>query len=553
LVTRPVVDPAALPDTVYEVFRASALHWQRNLFLHIPASACSTYAEGPLEYSYEQAFREIEALRECYRDAGFGAGTRVALLLENRPAFFFHWFALNALGVSVVPLNPEYRSGEMGFLLAHSESVAAVALTERVAAVKAAAEAGGVNIPVFDGARVLEGLARVAVAAPPGAQAIAGRAAECGLLYTSGTTGKPKGCILSNDYYLRAGARYANRGGYVRVEMGKARVLTPLPLFHMNAMAGSTMGMVTTGGCVIQLDRFHPRTWWQDVAATRATGVHYLGVMPAILLKLPQARDEREHCVLYGTGANVEPEHHAAFEKRFGFPLIEGWAMTETGSSGAISADHEPRHVGTRCFGRPGSEVEVRLVDEQGIDVPDGAPGELLIRRAGANPAQGFFSGYLKDPQATAAGWAGGWWHSGDMVRRGPDGALHFVDRRKNVIRRGGENISALEVETELLRHPAVAQVAVSAVHDEVRGEEVIAFVVTSAPAPRDQDAARAIAQWALAEMAYYKIPGWIAFVDALPVTATQKIQRGELRALAERTLHKPGCHDLRSMKMRVA
>ena len=549
--TPPVVDPATLPDTVYDVFRVSASRWPGNPFLHIPASACSTYAEGPLDYSYEQALSEIEALRECYRDAGFGAGMRVALLLENRPAFFFHWFALNALGVSVVPLNPEYRAGEMGFLLAHSESVAAVALTERIAAVRAAAGAGGVSIPVFDDSRVRQGLPQLSAHADD--RAIRGRAAECGLLYTSGTTGKPKGCILSNDYYLRAGARYANRGGYVRVEIGKARVLTPLPLFHMNAMAGSTMGMVATGGCVIQLDRFHPRTWWRDVAGTRATGVHYLGVMPAILLKLPEMREEREHCVLYGTGANVEPEHHAAFEKRFGFPLIEGWAMTETGSSSAISADHEPRHVGTRCFGRPSAEVDVRLVDEHGNDVPDGEPGELLVRRAGANPRLGFFSGYLKDPQATAAGWAGGWWHSGDMVRRGADGALHFVDRRKNVIRRGGENISALEVETALLRHPAVTQVAVSAVHDELRGEEVIAFVVGGASAPRDEDAARAIAQWALGEMAYYKVPGWIAFVDALPVTATQKIQRGELRALAERALHAPGCHDVRGMKKRAA
>ena len=201
----PVVDPAALPDAVYEAFRASVSRWPRNPFLHIPASACSTYAEGPLEYSYEQAFSEIEALRECYRDAGFGAGMRVALLLENRPGFFFHWFALNALGVSVVPLNPEYRASEMGFLLAHSESVAAIALSERVAAVKAAAEAGGVSIPVFDESRVRQGLPRIAERID--SRAIVGRDAECGLLYTSGTTGKPKGCILSNDYYLRAGAR----------------------------------------------------------------------------------------------------------------------------------------------------------------------------------------------------------------------------------------------------------------------------------------------------------------------------------------------------------
>ncbi len=545
------VDPAALPGTDYDVFRATAGRCPDHPFLHVPASACAAYADGALEFSYAQALAEVAALLPCYRDAGLGAGMRVALLLENRPAFFFHWFALNALGVSVVPLNPEYRAPEMGFLLAHSESVAAIALTERIAAVAAGAQAGGARLQVFDAARVRDGLPRIA---EPGDGASApSRSTECGLLYTSGTTGKPKGCMLSNDYFVRAGTRYANRGGYVSLEFGKARVLTPLPLFHMNAMGGSTMSMVVTAGCVIQLDRFHPRTWWRDVAQTRATGVHYLGVMPAILLKLPEAPEERAHCVKFGSGANVEPEHHAAFEKRFGFPLLEGWAMTETGSSGAISADQEPRHVGTRCFGRPSAEVALRLVDEQGREVPEGEPGEMLVRRTGPDPALGFFSGYLKDAEATAAGWAGGWWHSGDVARRGPDGSLYFVDRKKNVIRRGGENISALEVETSLLRHPGIAQAAVTAVRDELRGEEVMAFLVAAPGAPRDEAAAAALAQWALGEIAYYKVPGWIAFVDALPVTATQKIQRGELRALAARALRAPGSHDLRALKKRVA
>lgn len=543
------VDPVSLPGTVYEVFRATAARAPGHPFLHVPASACTGYADGPLEYSYAQALAEVEALRIRYRDAGLGAGTRVALLLENRPAYFFHWFALNALGVSVVPLNPEYRAAEMGYLLAHSEVTAAVALGTRVAAVAAAAQSAGVNLPVLDEARVRDGLPRIA--RPGGEAPPPGRATECGLLYTSGTTGKPKGCMLSNDYFVRAGTRYANRGGYVQLEPGRSRVLTPLPLFHMNAMGGSTMGMVVTAGCVIQLDRFHPRTWWRDVAQTRATGVHYLGVMPAILLRLPAVPEERAHCVRYGSGANVEPEHHAAFEQRFGFPLIEGWAMTETGSSGAISADHEPRHVGTRCFGRPSAEVEVRLVDEQGREVADGEPGEMLVRRSGPDPALGFFSGYLKDPQATAAGWADGWWHSGDIARRGPDGSLYFVDRRKNVIRRGGENISALEVETALLRHPAVAQAAVTSVLDELRGEEVMAILVLAPGAPRDAAAAGELAQWALKEMAYFKAPGWITFVDALPVTATQKLQRGELRTLAEEALRGPACHDLRALKKR--
>lgn len=229
--------------------------------------------------------------------------------------------------------------------------------------------------------------------------------------------------------------------------------------------------------------------------------------------------------------------------------------MTETGSSGSISADAEPRHVGMRCFGRPRAEVEVRLVDEHGNDVPEGSPGELWVRRAGPNPALGFFSGYLKDPEATAAGWADGWWHTGDVVRRGPDGSLFFVDRRKNVIRRSGENISALEVETVLLRHPDIAQVAVTAVADPVRGEEVLACIVTRDSASGAQgntmNDARGIVEWCLGEMAYFKAPGWIAFVDALPLTATQKVKRGDLKAFAGSLMDNGDCLDMRVMKRR--
>ena len=545
-----------VPATVFETFAASARRYAQHEFLLVPASACASYAKGDVGYSYAEALSRIVALRDRYRAAGLGPGVRVALLLENRPAYFFHWFALNALGASVVPINPDYRIPEVAFLLEHSEAVLAVAITGRVAGVAAAAAAAaaaatgsGRAIPVIDEAAVLTDLPALKIEtgnAPPG------RSTECALLYTSGTTGRPKGCMLSNDYFLHAGNRYVTRGGYVRITPGESRVLTPLPLFHMNAMGGSTMGMVMSGGCVIQLDRFHPRTWWTDVAATRATGIHYLGVMPAILLALPEVPEERAHRVRYGSGANVEPDHHAAFEARFGFPLIEGWAMTETGSSGSIGADHEPRHVGTRCFGKPRPEVELRLVDESGKDVPRGEPGEMWVRRAGPDPALGFFSGYLKDPQATAAGWAGGWWHSGDVARLGPDGSLHFVDRRKNVIRRSGENISALEVETALLRCPGVAQVAVTSLPDEVRGEEVLACIVPAADMGRSMAGAQSIVDWCLKQMAYYKAPGWIAFVDKLPVTATQKLKRGELRELADSLKRASACFDVRGSKRRA-
>ena len=532
--------PAREAQSPWAALAAAASHCAQSEFLHVPASAARAYAQGPLSYTYAQAHAEATALAARYRQAGYGAGHRVALLLENRPAYFLHWFALNALGVSVVPVNPDYRRAELGYLLAHSEAALVVGLGHHLDDLREAVREAGSGAGVCGEDEVLPPARASAPIAPQ-------RSTECALMYTSGTTGKPKGCLLSNDYFMRMGLRYLDRRGYVELEPGRSRVLTPLPMFHMNAMAGSTMGVVMSASCLIQLDRFHPRGFWQDVAATRATGIHCLGVMPAMLLGLPVAPEERQHQVRYGTAAAVDAKHHAAFEERFGFPLIEGWAMTETGAGAAIGADAEPRHLGTRCFGKLPPEIEIRFVDEQGADVPEGEPGEMLVRRKGAEPRLGFFSGYLKDDHATQAGWAGGWWHTGDVACRWPDGTLHFVDRRKNVIRRSGENISALEVEEALRTHPAVAHVAVTAVPDEIRGEEVMACVVPSGAA--GVETARMIFDWADARLAYFKAPGWVAFVRELPVTATQKVQRGALREQAAAL--RGEAHDLRALKQR--
>ncbi|HKW82529.1 MAG TPA: AMP-binding protein, partial [Burkholderiaceae bacterium] len=383
-----------------------------------------------------------------------------------------------------------------------------------------------------------------------------GERSECALLYTSGTTGRPKGCILTNRYFLHAGAWYAGIGGLAQLRAGEERMLTPLPLVHMNAMAYSTLAMVQTGGCLIALDRFHPGSWWASVRESRATVVHYLGVMPAMLMKAPAAASDRAHGVRFGFGAGVDRSLHAAFEERFGFPLLEAWAMTETGAGAVVIANREPRRIGTSCFGREGDEIEIELVADSGAPAGVDEPGELLVRHAGADPRDGFFAGYLKDPAATDEAWAGGWFHTGDIVKRGADGQLHFIDRRKNVIRRSGENISAVEVESVLLQHPRVKAAAVAAVPDAVRGDEVLACIVCDA-APADDEARRALAadivDWCLGRLAYYKAPGHVAFVDALPLTTSQKVQRGELRTLAAALVGQANCIATGAMKKRPA
>ena len=486
--------------TVHKAFEQTTRTHAAKPFLQVPSEN--------VELTYAQAYQQVDALAARYAGRGYGPGHRVALRLPNGSAFLLHFLALNRIGAAVVPLNPDYRQAELDYVLGHSEAALVVDSSA---------------LDSFD---------------PPRAPR-PGPASECALLYTSGTTGKPKGCLLDNAYFLAVGRRYVDEGGLCALRFGEERLITPLPLFHMNALAVSTTAMILTAGCLVQLDRFHPRTWWRDVARSRATIVHYLGIMPAILMKQPPSPQDRMHRVRFGYGANANPADHAAFEQRFGFPLIEAWAMTETGGGALIAASREPRHVGTRCIGKPPRDLEVRIVEET---------QELLVRQAGADARRGFFSGYLKDEAASADAWRDGWFHTGDCVRRGADGALHFVDRRKNIIRRSGENIAALEVEAALAAHPAVGHVAVIARPDELREEEVMACVVLNPGQPASEATALSIQDWCLERLAYFKAPGHVAFLAELPVTSTNKVQKARLADFAIA----PECSfDLRSRKRR--
>ena len=439
---------------------------------------------------------------------------------------------------------------EVLHILRHSESRLLGGAGEHAARLKRlAAEVTAVSW--FDSSEVSPAQTGVEAPLSPDREPPQGLDAEAALLYTSGTTGKPKGCILSNDYFLTMGEEYNRLGGLCAIG-SEDRLLTPLPPNHMNALATSFMAMLMCGGCVIQLDRFHPKSWWQTVREEGATVIHYLGVMPAILLKLPSRREEDfSGQVRFGFGAGSDPRHQQVFEQRFGFPLIEAWAMTETGGAGMIVAHQEPRHVGQRCIGRPPAGVEVRLVDENGRDVTRGQDGELLVRRSGSDPRQGFFSGYFRDAAATDEGWRGGWWHTGDVLREGPDGSLYFVDRRKNVIRRSGENIAAVEVEAVLLQLEAVANCAVTAVPDEIRGDEVFALVVPSEKVVDQRRFAQELFDAAMQRLSYFKAPGYIAIVDDLPVTASQKISRADVKQRAASLLAAGSAADLRTQKKR--
>jgi acyl-CoA synthetase (AMP-forming)/AMP-acid ligase II len=251
--------------TVHETFLATAAKSPTSAFLHVESVTAANYGIAAGDITWSDAAQRVELLREAFAHAGYGHGHRVGLVLENRPDFLFHWLALNALGVSVVPISTDLRASELKYLIGHSEIELAVARPGAHAELAAAAAAAGTAMSVSGpgAASFPPAATRPPQAGRPGPET------ECALLYTSGTTGTPKGCRLSNAYYLNAGRWYAalgdRPGSFCPVRPGQERIITPLPLNHVNAMAFSAMVVITVGGCLVQLDRFHPKTWWDSV------------------------------------------------------------------------------------------------------------------------------------------------------------------------------------------------------------------------------------------------------------------------------------------------
>jgi acyl-CoA synthetase (AMP-forming)/AMP-acid ligase II len=308
--------------------------------------------------------------------------------------------------------------------------------------------------------------------------------------------------------------------------------------------------MMIAGNCVIVLDRFQPRSLWQDAIATGATVLHYLGVVPSMLLAQPVSAEERQHRIRFGLGGGAHPALMQRFEDRFGFPLVEGWGMTEVGRS--LFNAYEPRHPGRYAIGRARDGLVARVVDDEDRDVSPDTVGELCLRWDGPEgPRWGFFAGYLKDAAATEEGWRGGWWHTGDAVTQAADGTLFFVDRKKHIVRRSGENIAAAEVEMVLAAHPEVGHVAIVAAPDELRDEEVLACIVPAPASSADSAAARRIFDHCNKRLAYYKAPGWILFMPDLPMTGTQKISKPRIFPAGEDPRQRPGIHDMRALKRR--
>lgn len=504
--------------TIQTFFREKARYYAENSFLNVPKDSGRDYHPDGYEITYAEALATIQNWQDILVAAGYGHGHRVAALLANRPEMMLLKLALNGLGISWVPINPDYRASEIAYLLEDSDADLVLVAPPMMGQMIAGRNASSTEVPLVEMDTDLPALPAAKRSAPIQTDVTADT--EASLIYTSGTTGRPKGCMLSHDYELSMGIWYAGRGGLIDFVEGQDRLYCPLPLFHLNAGVLVLFCMVEVGGCQIIPERFRASAWWRELAETRATIAHYLGIVIPALMNRPESEWDYKNKVRFAVGAGVEPNLHRPFEERFGFPLIEVWGMTEM--CRILSCHEEPRMIDTRAMGRPSEGLDVQVWDENDAEVPRGVEGEMVIRYNAETPRRGAFSGYLNLPEATEDSWRGGWFHTGDTVRMDDSDMIFFVDRKKNIIRRSGENIAAAEIEACLQEHSSVERVAVLAVEDPLRDEEVMACIMGK-PEP---ELAENLFNWCFERLTYYKAPGWIRFVDDIPVTGTQKIQK---------------------------
>jgi acyl-CoA synthetase (AMP-forming)/AMP-acid ligase II len=334
------------------------------------------------------------------------------------------------------------------------------------------------------------------------------------LLYTSGTTtGRPKAVPFTSEM-LATMVDYTEMFGV----SPRDRCIFVTPLFHGNAN-GAWMSALLYGASAVFPRRFSARAFWPLVDTYRPTYLFTLSPIVNILMSLPPSPIERSSSlrlfIALGAAAGAP-----AIEARYGVPIIDWYGMTEAGT-GTYTRLGDERRPGSAGRPFPGSSMRILRPDGREADI--GEVGEVAFRLDGIG-----FTGYVEDPEATAAAIKGDWFMTGDLGRFDADGFFYFVDRQKDIVRRGGENISTIEVETVLRGHPQVADVAVIGAADDVMGERIVAVVV---PVQRDDPPELiALRNAAAAQLASFKLPDEIMIVDELPRTATGKVEKFRLR-----------------------
>lgn len=478
--------------------------------------------ESGARWTWAQARDIARGTAAALQARGLKAGDTLLAWLPTGETLMRTWFAANYLGAILVPLNPSYRGRILEHAVSLSDARLMVAhpnLAERLAMI----DRGRLDHVILDSAAT-EGTGLDCTLEP--VSALDGDATALVedyqpqiwdtqmIIFTSGTTGPSKGVI---NAYFQLWTTGQGSYGYMTAE---DRMLINLPMYHVGGTS-SMMAVLASGGSAALFEAFSTHHFWDQMRRTGATTISGLiGAMTAFLGKLDPSPDDRDNALRICT---LMPLTEATFAlaRRHGFDYVSGFNMTEL-STPLVTDVNEPVH---QSCGRPRSGIECRLVDDNDFEVPTGQTGELVVR---SSRPWDITKGYYKNPEATAQAWRNGWFHTGDLMRKDAEGNYFFVDRKKDAIRRRGENISSIEVEADVAAYPDVQEVAAFGVAS-TDGEEEVMVVV--APRPGKSVDPAALIAFLVPRMPHYMVPRYVRVAQELPKTTTNKIQKVALRA----------------------
>ena len=504
---------------------------------------------GGLTNTYQEFYDGVRKAAAMFAGLGIQKEDRVCLFLPNCIEYVYSWFGLSLIGAISVPVNTAYKRDEMAYILTNAEAKGLVADPSLIDV----AEAAAVLTPSVD-VKLLRGADGEA---PRGwtDYSVAHAGAEplktlpeisphdvSMLVYTSGTTGNPKGVMCTHLMYVAAGQGFA----HWTEATSEDRFFTCLPYYHANIQYYSTMGALASGGTLVVVDRFSASRFWGQVREAQATVVNFIGMMMPVLAKNDPSPDDKDNTVrLFYGSPSFPPEFLADFQERFSTDIIVGFGMTET-CFGTIERIGEARRSGSsggpRQHPEQGFENQVRIADQvTGQHVGVDTVGEITIH----NPA--IMPGYWRNDEQNAETLREGWLYTGDLGWVDSDGFLYFVDRKKDIIRRRGENISSQEVENVVKRHPNVLDCAVLAVPSELGEDEVKAYVTPREGATPDP---QQLVYWCADNLAYFKVPRYWEVRDELPRTPSLRVRKDVLRQ--EREDLKEGCFDMEAAGIKL-
>ena len=479
--------------------------------------------EDGVSVSRGRLWAEIESFAG-YLSERIGPGDRVAVMMPNRAEFMVTWLAVTACRGILVALNPAARSHDAGHVLRDS--------TARVAVVD------GAHADLF---RALQPdcpeLAEIIVAAdcePAGLSAYAAagmpdrpdeaRGDLTNIFYTSGTTGPPKGCAVGHDYWIRFADLMADLYDITAAD----RMICCLQFFY-NDPPWMLLLALQAGTSMVAMRRFSVSRYWPVVREHDVTVLFGIASTASLLLKAPPTEDDRRHKVRLSIHVGIPAPLHQELVDRWGVPWVEAYGLTETGVIVSAPVAEADQLIGSGSIGVPCPGADVRIAGPDGTEMPDDQPGEIIVR------APGLMRGYLNRPEVTAETFRHGWLHTGDLGRRDSAGHLYFVGRIKDVIRRGGENIAAAEVETVLRSHPGVLEVAAVPVPDELLGEEVKIHVLLGSGQDSQSVPPAELIAFSADRLARYKVPRFVEYrTEDFDRTPSMRVKKEHLDRSAE-------------------